>query len=279
MRRVSLALLASAAMAFGFNQAGLAAELPVRAAPVAPAPAPAPVNTWTGFYIGVNGGAAWQSSPSWSFSDPTGTLATLNVPGNSSAGLGAVGGLQLGYLWWLAPIWVFGVEGDFDWASLADHRGATLANGTTGRNIANSPLQMSANTQWLSSIRGRLGVVGWNTLWYVTGGGAWVNTEYAAMATSAQPVAGLAGPLSNTSFSTTKAGWVVGGGAEWHATTNILLRAEYLYYRINNGGTGSASFSPTPAAIDAIAGAVAPVNYGWSSYNVQVGRIAVSYLF
>ena len=33
-------------------------------------------------------------------------------------------------------------------------------------------------------LSGRLGVVGWNTLWYVTGGAAWVNTEYTATATA-----------------------------------------------------------------------------------------------
>jgi outer membrane immunogenic protein len=277
MRRVSLALLASAVMAFGFNQTGLAAELPVQAAPVAPAPAPAPVATWSGFYIGVNGGAAWQSSPSWSFSEPTHSrFADLTVPGNSSAALGAVGGLQIGYLWWVAPIWVFGVEGDFDWASLADHRSGALVDGTTGGAVTGSTLQMSANTQWLSSARARLGVVGWNTLWYVTGGGAWMNTEYTATATGGQLAAGLAGPLSNTSFNTTKAGWVLGGGAEWHVTTNILLRAEYLYYKVNNAAASSATFVPGVAALSPSG---PTINYGWSSYNVQVGRIAVSYLF
>jgi hypothetical protein len=54
---------------------------------------------------------------------------------------------------------------------------------------------------------------------------------------------------SNASFNTTKTGWVVGGGAEWMATTNILLRAEYLYYNINNGDvSASAPYSPPVVA-------------------------------
>ncbi|MBV8747074.1 MAG: outer membrane beta-barrel protein [Xanthobacteraceae bacterium] len=193
--------------------------------------------------------------------------------------MGAVGGLQIGYLWQFAPIWVAGLEGDISWASLGDQRSGALLNGTTGALVPASTLQMSANTQWLSSVRGRLGVVGWNTLWYVTGGGAWVNTEYTATATAGQFGAGLAAPLSNTSFNTTKAGWVVGGGAEWHATTNILLRAEYLYYKVNNAATGSSAFVPGTIPFGGAGSATAPVNYGWSSYNVQVGRVAVSYLF
>ena len=50
---------------------------------------------------------------------------------------------------------------------------------------------MSANTEWLLSVRGKLGWIGWNTLWYVTGGGAWVNTEFTA---TIQVLAQAAGP-------------------------------------------------------------------------------------
>ena len=104
---------------------------------------------------------------------------------------------------------------------------------------------MSANTEWLLSVRGKLGWIGWNTLWYVTGGGAWVNTEFTA---TTQVLAQAAGPnipnpyQSNTSFNTTQSGWVLGGGAEWQATTNILIRAEYLYYNLHNGVTASVRF-------------------------------------
>jgi hypothetical protein len=75
-------------------------------------------------------------------------------------------------------------RGDFDWASLGDQRSGGLLNGTTGALVPASTLQMSANTQWLSNLRGRFGVVCWDTLWYVTGGGVWVNTEYTATATA-----------------------------------------------------------------------------------------------
>ena len=71
----------------------------------------------------------------------------------------------------------------------------------------------------------------------------------------------------------------MGGGSEWHATTNILLRAEHLYYKVNNAASGSAAFVPGTVPFGAAGLATAPVNYGWNSYNVQVGRIAVSYLF
>ena len=61
MRKI---LLASVALCSA--SAAFAADLPSRVA--APAPAPlayaAPVFTWTGFYVGVNAGAAWTGKDS-----------------------------------------------------------------------------------------------------------------------------------------------------------------------------------------------------------------------
>ena len=258
------AILAAIAASTFMAQAAYAAYLRV-----APAPPPvAPVASWNGFYIGVHGGGAWQSTPSWTLTDPNLILATTPVTSGGTQ-LGAVGGLQAGYNWQFAPTWVAGIEGDFSWASLADHRVEAPLFSPTGILRAGNSVSMSANTEWLSSIRAKLGFVGWNTLWYATGGGALANMEYAATS-----FVGPAGSLNSvTSFNTTKSGWVVGGGAEWMATTNILLRAEYLYYGINTSANGSAGVSPASAVWPL------PVNYSWARDNVQVLRFAGSYKF
>ncbi len=132
---------------------------------------------------------------------------------------------------------------------------------------------MSANTEWLSSARGRLGFVGWwNTMFYATGGVAWGRIEYAAREANVPPTFATVF-ISSDSFTTTKTGWVAGGGAEWMATPHILLRAEYLYYNLNDGANTSANLFPNPGAF--------PVafNYNWNSYNVQVFRVGGSYKF
>ena len=55
---------------------------------------------------------------------------------------------------------------------------------TSGINLAFLPcatcsLRMNANTEWLSSVRGRFGYTGWGNTWlYATGGVAWANIEY-----------------------------------------------------------------------------------------------------
>jgi outer membrane immunogenic protein len=271
-----LALLA--AFVLGVSQGALAADLSV-----APAPVPA-LPSWNGFYIGVHAGAAWQSSPDWNFFDPNGAFAAKMI--GTANPLGAVGGIQGGYNWQFAPAWVLGVEGDISWSSLADNRtnpvliNPVLIPFTSGINLAFLPcptcsLRMNANTEWLSSVRGRFGYTGWGNTWlYATGGVAWANIEYNA--TLNGPSVAGSNSQSNISFNTTKTGWVVGAGAEWMTTPNLLIRAEYLYYNIGNANVAASA----PLCLNAALGcAVFPFAYNWSNYNVQVVRVAGSYKF
>jgi opacity protein-like surface antigen len=66
----------------------------------------------------------------------------------------------------------------------------------------------------------------------------------------------------------------LGAGAEWQATTSILLRAEYLYYDISNANV----IAPAPV-IPPVAAVPLPLNFNFADYNVQVFRIAGSYKF
>ena len=64
MKRFAIALLAGVAAVAGLGYSASAADLAVP-----PPPPPAP--SWTGFYIGVHGGAAWQSSRTGRGRSPT----------------------------------------------------------------------------------------------------------------------------------------------------------------------------------------------------------------
>jgi outer membrane immunogenic protein len=282
MKRIAIVLLVGVAAVASLGYSASAADLAVP-------PPPPPPPSWTGFYIGAHAGAAWQQRSFWSWTQPDGFFDPLDINRDSGGpALGAVGGFQAGYNWQFAPAWVAGIEGDISWASLSDQR--TVGPLTRPGLLPilphivfpNTSVSMTANTEWLSSVRGRLGFVGWwNTMFYATGGVAWANIEYSAKTVSPPvfpPNLILQGWDSSTSFNTTKTGWVVGGGAEWMATTNILLRAEYLYYNINNGDvSASAPYSPPPIA--GAATLAGPPNYSWSRYNVQVFRLAASYKF
>jgi outer membrane immunogenic protein len=268
MKRIAIALLAGVAAVAGLGYSASAADMAVKAAPVAPVP------SWTGFYIGVHGGVAIEDSTRWTFFDPNGVFGTTTL-GGSGATTGAVGGLQAGYNWEFWRGYVVGVESDFSWASLQDHR--TVSPPAFG--IINNSVSMSENTEWLSSVRGKFGFTSWlpSTMFYATGGVAWAHMEYAAQTVAgAAALVGSASPVSNTSFQTTRTGWVIGGGAEWMATTNILLRAEYLYYGINSGLNTSAGIFPNNAVFPV---GSQPFQYAWTKENVQVFRIAGSYKF
>jgi opacity protein-like surface antigen len=76
---------------------------------------------------------------------------------------------------------------------------------------------------------------------------------------------------ANPSNTTTKNGWVVGAGAEWMATSNILVRAEYLYYGIDSDNSLAAVASPIAAPL--------PVAVNWGRENIQVFRVGGSYKF
>jgi outer membrane immunogenic protein len=129
-----------------------------------PAKAPAyvaPVFTWTGPYIGINGGWGWGSS------DYTGGFGS-NSPS------GGLVGTTLGYNWQAGPA-VFGLEGDIDWSGIDDTNG-----GTTTRN------------RWLGTVRGRLGYAAGQFMPYVTGGLAvgGLRTSIAGFGTSSDTKAG-----------------------------------------------------------------------------------------
>jgi outer membrane immunogenic protein len=99
-----------------FAAPAAAADLAARPYVKAP-PAPiAVVYDWSGFYIGANGG--WGSSRKcWDFTTPAGTFVAAE--GCHDATGGTAGG-QIGYRW-QAGTWVFGLEGQGNWA---DFRGS-----------------------------------------------------------------------------------------------------------------------------------------------------------
>jgi outer membrane immunogenic protein len=131
---------------------------------------------------------------------------------------------------------------------------------------------MSQSLDWLATVRGKLGYVWGQSLWYVTGGAAWEGVEYSGQFTF------VTGATENTAnpINKTNTGWVAGGGVEYMATPHVLVRLEYLYY-------GFPSFSATVPRIPSAGtcGTVGPLSatYSWTNNNVQTVRAAVSYKF
>ena len=251
-----LALMSAAAMSLGLAHAAVAADLgvaPTYAPPVAPVGP-----TWTGLYLGVNGGGGW-SHLSLS-TTPIGPIAaTLGNPGSLSTTInGAVFGGQLGYNWQVGN-WVFGAEGDFDDAGINGAQ-QSIFPGLAG---PLDSIQVHENINWLATARGRLGYIWGPTLIYVTGGGAWANIGSTVLLNE-----GLAGVAAAGSFNNQRSGWTLGAGYEWMIAPNWIGRAEYLYYSFSDN-THSFNF-PLGFGADAIT-----IN----KLNVNVIRVGLNYKF
>ena len=238
----------------------LAADLPVKAYTKAPVYVD-PGYNWSGFYIGLNGGYSWGNA-----SNTIGT--TVPVAAGSQHMDGWVFGGQIGYNWQYGKSWVFGLEGDID---ATGQRGTALFGpNTTVVTVVPAPGAVALPTRtttttatgsleeklsWLSTFRGRIGVLPTDrVLLYITGGlavgevkstaGASVTTTTAlSFGTPPGPatVAALAGSSS------TRAGWTLGAGVEGVISGNWTARLEYLYVdlgTVNNTFAGTAPFAP-----------------------------------
>ena len=111
-----------------------------------PAPVYAPVYSWTGLYLGVNGGGGWGDS-AWS-----------GVSNSISPSGGLIGG-TVGYNWQFGQT-VVGIETDLQWSDIKGSGACTF--GCETRN------------NWFGTVRGRLGYAWDRFMPYVTGGLAYV---------------------------------------------------------------------------------------------------------
>lgn len=90
---------------------------------------------------------------------------------------------------------------------------------------------LGTKTNWLATLRGRIGYSTGPALLYVTAGGAWVNVRDSWQGDNFN----LFGPaVSNTK---TLSGYTVGGGIETALAGNWTSRTEYLYVDVGNGDT------------------------------------------
>jgi opacity protein-like surface antigen len=167
---------------------------------------PTAVN-WTGVYVGVNSGFTFGGSD-WTDS-VTGTSS--NVFNTSGFVFGGTAGAN-----YQAGPWVFGVEGDGDWA---DSNGfGTFTTTSTSSLCAGGCLTKNS---WLAMARGRAGYAFDRFLVYGTGGAAFGNIQANF---STHPVT-----------TSTEAGWAAGGGVEYALGAGWSAKAEYLFVDLGNG--------------------------------------------
>ncbi|MEN3931253.1 outer membrane protein [Microvirga sp. W0021] len=216
MKKILLAGAALAVLAVGTASA---ADLPSRrTAPPAYIP---PVFTWTGFYVGLNAGYAFNGDNK---------LKNLNFNGYYPDSFGATdksddgsftGGGQIGYNYQMGSF-VIGLEADFNYIDLK--RESTSYN-YTAAGLAYDELRGQNKVEWFGTVRPRVGFTPVDRLLvFVTGGLA-----YGSVKTSAAYSDFATGYTLSGSKSDTRVGWTVGAGLEYAITDNFTVKGEYAY--------------------------------------------------
>src|SRR5262245_39825501 len=180
-KRLTLVALAAAAM-LGWAGAASAADMPLKAPPAPPPP------TWTGMYLGINGGYGWGTSRQ-SLVNGAASTGDYNIRGGL-AGVTYGGNWQMGHA-------VLGFESDLDWAHINNDVGFP---GT----CAGPGAICFTHNKWLSTERMRAGwdFNGW--LFYATAGAAFARVEAGQTGACGIPLCG----------ERWRAGWTAGVGVE-----------------------------------------------------------------
>lgn len=193
-----LFLFAAATAAFGISlDAGSAADLPAKA-PIYKAAAPS--YDWTGFYGGYNVGVGLGQ-----------VRSTSSFIQSDIDGAGFAGGVQGGYNWQFNPNWVAGIEADIGYLGI--DRTFPLDDFVAA---------IGVKTNWYSTVRGRLGYTNGPSLFYVTGGGAFMSVRNDFNFASSV----LSVPAAKSEVAS---GWTAGAGIETLLGGNWSAKAEYLY--------------------------------------------------
>jgi outer membrane immunogenic protein len=222
--------------------------------------APYPVATgpfiFTGFYAGANvggvlGGTKYLETPGGGFgpyvsTPPPPNLPSLVSPAASVAGVGTsstaprgvLGGLEAGYNWQFGHF-VLGVETDFSGWDMSSNSGSTAFGPPPASFLPLPPANKTGliaytssgtlTSNWLYTLRPRVGFANGNMLTYLTAGLAVTNLRFSESITL-----GAGGPILTGSSSNTVVGWTAGGGVEYALSYNWFIKAEYLYASFSN---------------------------------------------
>jgi outer membrane immunogenic protein len=235
---------------------------------------------WTGFYVGGDIGVAWQHASGTSnfFQDITDPAFANNFQHQSLSKTSLIGGIHAGYNWQFAPQWVAGIEGDWQWAG-SKHSFCRQTDidsvACTETNNKRGFASIDEKTQWISTLRGRLGWVFGQTMLYGTGGVAFRGSQTSL---AVQCLVGGCGDADTNNataakFSTHKTGWVAGLGLEHLFTQNWSIRAEYLHADFRNQ-SNTLFLDPINCTGNGICGV------SWSrNNNYDILRTGISYKF
>ena len=238
---ISLGALSSAT--FSSSAADLPSTKSAPAAVYAP-----PIFTWTGFYVGVNGGGGSARFSRQGFYDGN------DVSDSKSAG-GAFAGIQAGYNYQFSQNFVIGLEADLQLSKFA--KTFDCAAGYSGGSCYDNSSYGEHDMRSFGTARVRLGYAMDKMLFFVTGGYAAAHIKYGAYDYL---------PDNSKSASKTVSGYALGGGVEYAISANWSVKAEYLHL-----GFSRKTIDPIPSST--------PDYVVRVKSSADIARIGINYKF
>ena len=254
-------------------------------------------NKWTGFYFGGNIGGSW-ADPSVnvktvnSFIDPSlSANGRTTVPASviASSGIiplhssGAVGGIQLGYNYQIATKYLAGFDADIQ--AIDSHHQSSLTQVAPrvgfAPNTVTANLDVSQRAKYIGTVRGRLGMFlpkynSW--LAYFTGGIAYGGIQSSTRINGGEtPIINTTNFTGSGSISTTRTGYVVGGGLERFVASKWSAKIEYLYYDLGTANYSNGELN----SYGATTGTLRYINTSSSSirFNGNIVRVGLNFHF
>lgn len=156
--------------------------------------------TWTGFYVGIQGGGDWGNSIQ---TFDAGSTRRFDISGGEGGGL-------LGYNWQMQQ-WVLGIEADFSGSHISGKTGTTATY--------NCGTICSTSVDSFGTVRGRLGYAWNNVLLFGTGGFAYGD---------------IVSNLNGGTVSNWQSGWTAGAGVEYLFARNWSAKLEWDYVNFDS---------------------------------------------
>jgi outer membrane immunogenic protein len=181
----------------------------------------APRFSWSGFYVGINGGYGFGAG-----SDAVIVTETVNTVFSASGNFGSLdiagpfGGAQIGYNAQMGSL-VLGLEADIQVGDIADSSHGVVNDFLPGG--LNATVDTTNRVGWFGTLRPRIGFAWDRTLVYATGGFAFGDVRH-----SMRFVDNFGFTGQDTTRSS-QVGYTVGGGIEHAISAGWSLKAEYQY--------------------------------------------------
>jgi outer membrane immunogenic protein len=202
-------------------------------------------NPWSGWYAGVNLGANWGGSQTRTTVAPGAGVVVIPpadasminaAPLSDNNHTGFTGGIEGGYGYRAGNV-VLGLETDFDAFDIKEQGASLFTSGLLINPPITYTLSHKLSTNWLWTLRPRVGYIAGRWLIYGTGGLALSDVKLKASYADTR----IPANVINLSTSQTRAGWTAGGGVGFAISPNWALKVEYLYTDL---GTVHAAASP-----------------------------------